>query len=255
MVSSSLLQPVFRLAHRCALAGMNIGIGSDVESSGERYAQKYVSNLLLDRDALVIFDVGANVGAWTRSAIDIFPSNAEFHCFEPSGATCQLLSANLAGIGSRLMIHNIGVGEVQGELTLYRPEQSSIASLYRRPGYQSMGGGPLVAEKVIIRRIDSVCREAQILHIDYLKLDIEGHEISALKGCGEMLSEGAISVIQFEFGGCNIDSRTYFRDFWDLLSPNYRIYRLLARQLYEVVEYQEWMEQFSTTNYLAVFRK
>ena len=46
--------------------------------------------------------------------------------------------------------------------------------------------------------------------IDLLKLDVEGHELYLLSA-KKFISK--ISVIQFEFGGCNIDTRTYFRDF------------------------------------------
>ena len=45
--------------------------------------------------------------------------------------------------------------------------------------------------------------------IDIAKLDIEGHELQALTGFGAALS--ACRVIQFEFGGCNIDTRTFFQ--------------------------------------------
>ena len=48
-------------------------------------------------------------------------------------------------------------------------------------------------------------------HIDIVKIDIEGREIAALTGFGEAIN--AASIIQFEYGECNIDTRTYFQDF------------------------------------------
>ncbi|WP_445778772.1 hypothetical protein [Shewanella sp.] len=44
-----------------------------------------------------------------------------------------------------------------------------------------------------------------------IKIDIEGHELSVLKVFGAAIE--ATKVIQFEFGDCNIDTRTYFQDF------------------------------------------
>ena len=82
-------------------------------------------------------------------------------------------------------------------------------------------------------------------------MDIEGHELSALKGAKEMLEGKKIRFIQFEFGGTNVDSRTYFQDFWYLLSKNYTIYRIVKDGLHLIPKYKETQEIFTTINYLA----
>src|SRR5690606_3866529 len=102
-----------------------------------------------------------------------------------------------------------------------------------------------------IRTIDQFCRDQNISNIDFLKLDIEGHEMAALRGASEMLNKNAIRFIQFEFGGCNIDSRTYFQDFWYLLHERYKIYRIVRDGLFHVERYSETYEIFRTINYLA----
>ncbi len=66
-----------------------------------------------------------------------------------------------------------------------------------------------------------------------------------------MLGSGAVDFIQFEFGGCNIDSRTYFQDFYYLLNDRYKISRILKDGLYPISRYKEMYEAFTTTNYLA----
>ena len=81
---------------------------------------------------------------------------------------------------------------------------------------------------------------------------IEGNELNALHGAQRMLDEGKIDVIQMEFGGCNIDSRTYFRDFWNLLSAKYKVYRVLLDGVEEITEYRDILEIFFCTNYLFV---
>ena len=67
-----------------------------------------------------------------------------------------------------------------------------------------------------------------------------------------MISDKKINFIQFEFGGCNIDSRTYFQDFFYLLNDNYTIYRDLKNGLFEMPVYKETYEIFITINFLAV---
>jgi hypothetical protein len=64
--------------------------------------------------------------------------------------------------------------------------------------------------------------------------------------------------MSFEFGGGNINSRTYFRDYWDLLTRHgYEIYRILpgGRRL-QIVRYDEDMEYFrGVSNYVAVLAR
>ncbi len=66
---------------------------------------------------------------------------------------------------------------------------------------------------VKLSTLDSYCKNKNITQIDFLKMDIEGNEYKALLGACEMIENGAINSIQIEFGGCNVDSRTYFKDY------------------------------------------
>jgi hypothetical protein len=59
----------------------------------------------------------------------------------------------------------------------------------------------------------------QCRQLDMVKIDIEGHELTALKRFGGALH--VAKVIQFEFGGCNIDTRTIFSRFLVLTTTNY----------------------------------
>ena len=67
-----------------------------------------------------------------------------------------------------------------------------------------------------------------------------------------MINDKRIDAIQFEFGGCNIDSRTFFQDFFYLLKDHYKIYRVLKDGLLEMPIYKETYEIFITINYLAI---
>jgi hypothetical protein len=82
-------------------------------------------------------------------------------------------------------------------------------------------------------------------------MDVEGNELNILNGAKRMIENDSIDFIQFEFGGCNIDSRTFFQDFFYLLKERYRIYRILKNGLYPIDSYSEKYEIFITTNYLA----
>jgi hypothetical protein len=74
--------------------------------------------------------------------------------------------------------------------------------------------------------------------------------LKVLEGAQEKIKSNRIDYIQFEFGGCNIDSRTYFQDFWYLLKDKYKFYRILKDGLFELSAYKEIYECFITTNFL-----
>jgi len=103
---------------------------------------------------------------------------------------------------------------------------------------------------VVIRFEDYWKSELGSENIDFVKLDIEGHELDALNGFGDALK--FIKVIQFEFGGCNIDTRTFWQDFWYFFTENnFVLYRITPFGITKIKKYRELDEFFSTTNFLA----
>ena len=88
-----------------------------------------------------------------------------------------------------------------------------------------------------------------------MKLDVEGNELAVLRGSQESLKTKRIKALTFEFGSGNINSRTFFHDFWDVLKGyGYTIKRICPGGiLLEIAEYYEDLEHFrGVTNYLAI---
>jgi FkbM family methyltransferase len=200
-----------------------------------------------------IIDAGANRGSWSKLFISDNFAFDKLIVIEPQGIHFDSLQA-LRQNSSKIIIEKLAVGSSSGEVTLYTDKDgSSHASLYER-NLAHVGTTMQARGFVELTTLDSLAAKHCIHHVAFLKLDLEGHELEALKGANELLSRRAIDAIAFEFGGCNIDSRTYIKDFWSLMVARhgFSLYRLLPRRrLRRLPKYSESLEQFSWQNILA----
>lgn len=249
-----ILQPFWERLNRLSLYGMNIGEGSDISDSGELWVIDYFSkHLLSDNNPIVVFDVGANVGRYGQAIVSRFGKRVKLYCFEPSKKTFELLVHNLS-TNDNVELFNFGFGDKEECVTLYSDvEGSGLGSIYERRLIHfniSMS----YREEIRLSTLENFCMETDLKHINFLKLDVEGNEFKALNGAKNLIVTNSIDFIQFEFGGCNIDSRTYFQDFFYLLNQYYKIYRILKDGLAPIETYKETYENFITTNYLAISR-
>lgn len=242
-------QRFFEAFYGLSLLGLNFGTGDSVNHSGEICVLNYLQQKYKKNTDLIIFDVGANVGDYTKSVLSFF-DNAHIFCFEPSKTTFEQLQKNVTK-NENVTLNNFGLGKENKKAILFSNCQDlGLSSLYDRQ-LDHLGIKLSEREEVEIKKLDDYCSEKSLRNINLLKIDVEGNELDVLCGANEMLSNKLIDFIQFEFGGCNIDSRTYFRDFFYLLGSNYQIYRILQNGLYSIKNYNEINEVFITTNYLA----
>jgi len=198
-------------------------------------------------------DVGGNVGNYTAAILDSYPS-AEVHTFEPSKTNIEKLNTRFAD-NQRVNINPVALASEASEATLYSDTPGSgLGSLTKRR-LDHRGNDFAVSESISTVVFDEYWKDVLASRpIDLFKLDIEGHELDALQGSSEALEK--TRVVQFEFGGCNIDTRTFFQDFWYFFTQrNFELYRITPGGVAKVDKYRERDEFFSTTNYLAVSRK
>jgi FkbM family methyltransferase len=243
-------QNFFEELYRLSLKGMNIGSGDAIITSGEKCAIEFIEKRLNNPGRLIVFDVGANVGDYSVLLKDVLKERAEIFAFEPSGAAFQQLILHTKNF-SNFNRFNFGFGDNNETLTLFsNAEASGLASIYKRR-LEHFSIKMDLAEKIEVKTIDDFCLEHSIAHIHFLKLDVEGHELKVLKGAEKMIGAHNIDFIQFEFGGCNIDSRTFFQDFFYFFKNDFIVYRIVKDGLYKIENYQEMYEAFATTNYLA----
>lgn len=249
LVGRDSLQPFWGFVSLGALAIQGIGTGSSIGLSGER---KYLQRLKQRVQNSVCIDAGGHHGEYAALLTETF-GQVPIHIFEPSRTNQKILRERFRDC-SNVVVNPEGLSDRCDEVTLFSTDPgSAIGSLYARR-LDHFGETMTATEGITTTTLDVYCEKANIKKIGLLKLDIEGHELAALHGAEGLLAKRQISVIQFEFGGCNIDSRTFFQDFWYLLAARgFLMHRLLpSGQLHRIAGYKEIHEQFRTTNFVAL---
>ncbi len=206
----------------------------------------------LDTEPNLIIDIGGNRGDYTEIILNQYPF-AEIHIFEPSKKNIDLLESRF-GMYDLVSVVPVALSNVSGSASLFANESGSgLASLTKRR-LEHFDVSFDFEEKVETGRFEDYWKnELGSRSIDCVKIDVEGHELNVLEGFGQSLE--VVKALQFEFGGCNIDTRTFFQDFWYFFkSYNFDIYRISPLGAQQIVAYSETDEFFSTTNFIAVNR-
>lgn len=241
-------QWLFRKLYFHAIYGMNYA-SPNHDENGELVAMRYVRDRIGRADP-VLFDVGANIGGYSEELRRCFGPAARIFAFEPGLETYTMLRQRAESLG-QIRTFNFGLGKTAASVKLYTPSAgAAIASIYHMRADHPWATDS--TEQIELRTLDEVCRLEGIDAIDFLKIDVEGAELDVLQGGRSLLDSGRVRFIQFEFGFRQVDSRTFFRDFFELLDKQYRIARIVGDGLCPLPRYGEELEVFyGVSNYLA----
>ena len=221
---------------------------NDPETNGEYWLLGEV--VKASSAPLVLFDVGSNKGEWTLRALSSAQrtgKQAAIGAFEPCAATRSILEARVAG-NANVEVYAAALSSADGEAEFF----SSGAGA----GTNSLNAvSGTVAERVQLVAFDSFARAHGIQHVSMLKIDTEGYDFDVLQGARQMLIDGAIDVLQFEYNWRWLLNKASLLDVFTLIQDlPYRFGKLNG----DSIEFHEkWhfeLDRFFENNYVLVLK-
>jgi len=153
-----------------------------------------------------IWDVGANRGDWTRTALQYFPS-ADYTLIEPQDHLKEGIAAEIRA-GHRIRWVNAGASNEPGVLPLYVSDKDQGSSFL---DYDRIKDGSVRKFDVPIRTLNEIRVSLSIPVPELLKIDAEGFDLRVLQGASDfigsteiILAEAAVGQLDFENSARNL---------------------------------------------------
>ncbi len=228
----------------------NTGNG-DFSNNGEASFLQDVGDQFRDKK-FIAFDIGANIGEYTDMLLKyVDTTDIEIHLFEPQKSCFENISDKFSA-NKNIYLNNFGLSDAEEDTFLYKDfDQSGLASVHKRNlSHYNMEMNE--KESINLKTAETYMVEHNIKKIDLIKIDIEGHELSALKGFGKLLNAETVNLIQFEYGGANLDSHTSLLDLFTFFESKGFIVCKMMKHGLEKQTYKPRFENFMYQNWVAI---
>lgn len=173
-----------------------------------------IADALLERGGR-FFDVGANFGLLSFGLGRKHAQSVAFHLFEPIPRLLQAIERTRSLYPDmRMTVNGVAVADYDGETSFdVADEQTGRSHI-----------DPHGALKTPVVKLDTYLAEKSIDRVEFLKLDVEGYELSALLGAAETLKQRRVDAIYFE----------YFEKYLTRVAPPETLIEFLDAAGYEV---------------------
>lgn len=203
----------------------------------------------------VVFDIGSNIGEYLY-AFEKVAQPGNIYGFEPN----QNLFGKLKKMFKKVNLSNIAFSDVSEKAELKIPIINNV--LYEARGtlnleFKEIGENDYTLVDIKKERLDDFVRENKISKIDFIKIDVEGHEFNILKGAANTLRKFKPTLLieieqrHHEFPISQID------DFMEGLGYakfffNKKEKRISRGEKFNIMEYQD-VKNLKSINYINNF--
>ena len=140
----------------------------------------------------VVIDIGANIGYYTLMFAKLVGDTGKIYSFEPDPRNFLILEKNIQINGyNNVILEKKAVSNKLGKSTLYVNENSAGSSMHKPNNVVNQIYVDLIT-------LDNYF-EVNAITPDFIKIDIEGYELNALKGMESILQSSDKTKIMIEY--------------------------------------------------------
>lgn len=143
-----------------------------------------------------VIDPGANIGYFAAECLGLVGPSGRVFSLEPSATAHGILRQNNPSPPANWIIEQAALTDHSGEMTFYDTPRVITR------GFACLEGvfepKDRVPHSVKVFSLDDYCLQRGITDIAFLKLDIEGSELKALRGASKLLDTRAIRTVLVE---------------------------------------------------------
>jgi FkbM family methyltransferase len=156
-------------------------------------------------------DAGAGVGSSIRRMKICF-DRPVIHAFEPNGVSYKRLARKF-GSDDNVILSSYALSDTDGLHNFYvDPKRPFVSSFHQR-----------LDSKTFIQSIPCARLDTQgIGDIDFLKVDVQGHELQVFEGAGSWLSSIGAVLVEFIFWEAH-QGQGHWVDIVKILDPTHRM--------------------------------
>ena len=174
-----------------------------------------------------VLDIGANIGFYAEILSGIVGANGRVHCFEPDVTNFNHLKKRCSSL-SNVTINNKAVADKTQTIKIYTSKKLNVDHrTYKPDDYDAEINIDAVS-------IDDYLKGQQI---DFIKMDIQGFEMSAVKGMTETLKSPDLKMLsEFWPYGMRKAGTSVLEYYLFLKNFDFTIYLVENNQLIELSE-------------------
>ncbi len=154
------------------------------------------------RPGFVVCDIGANIGTYAVPLARLVGPSGHVVAFEPNRPTCACLRQNIRQNGlANVTVLRAAAGPEAGSADLV-VTADNFGEVHLAPGSAagSTASGASVRDtaRVLVTTVDAEVARLGLARVDFIKIDVEGFELAALRGATRTLAANANLVVQTE---------------------------------------------------------
>jgi len=186
-------------------------------------------NLFLSKlyklDVKYFYDVGANIGDYSKEILKIPNSNVT--AIEPLNECYIELLKIKKNYPDRFTAINIALSNTKKRDFIYfADEKSELASIEKKINQINFFKNYNTKKKIIqIDTLDNIFKKNKNKRLDFLKIDTEGNEKKVLEGASTLIKNKIVKIIQLEFNLHHLTTKDTIFGISDYLK-NYLVFQL-----------------------------